>query len=128
MLRFKEYLIEIANKNSFPQTTLIPASTTGKAQFRVEDGDWQDVGANVPVGSETRTGLNSSITLNLNSDEEATQSSGTMRKVPSSEENSEEFIKPINTTTGESDFKVDKVGLSNDFKISKPSKTLGIRG
>ncbi len=121
-------MIEIANKNSLSQTTLIPVSTTGKAQFRVDGGDWQNIGSNVPVGAETRTGLNSSITLNPNSEEEATQSSGTMRKVPSSEKNTEEFEKPFDTTTGKSDFKIDKVGLSNDFKISRPSTTLGIRG
>lgn len=127
MKTFKQFLIELETNPQ--QSKIVPVKTSGKVQFKTDSGDWQDVGGEVPVGAETRTGLNSTLTLNPGSENEVTQKSGTVKKVPSSEEDYEEFSKDTSPVKyGRKDFKVDKIGLSNDFKVVKPNTVLGIRG
>lgn len=126
MKSFKQFIIETSTTPE--QTDLIPVKVSGKVQFKTDSGEWQDVKDYIPAGAETRTGLKSTLTLNPGSENEVTQKSGIVQKVPSSQEDAEEFSKDVSIKHGKTDFKVDKVGLSNDFKVVNPSTVLSVRG
>jgi hypothetical protein len=130
MKKFKQFLNESLPKdpNQPEQTQLTPASSTGKAQFKTGDSDWQDVNGYVPQGAEIRTGMKSSVTLNPDTDTSTTMGSGQRKSAPKEGEDTSQFGTDTTTTQGKEDFKVDKVGLSNDFKVQKPSNSLGVRG
>lgn len=53
---------------------------------------------------------------------------GSMYVIPSDVPEKDETITTPSTTVGRADFKIDKVGLSNDFKVITPSTILGIAG
>jgi len=108
------------------QTELRKVDVQGKVQHRIgNDGLWTDTKDVVPVGAEIRTGLNSNVTLK---DTDTTIPSGRMAVIPNSDEDHSDLEKKPVLKHGRADFKIDKVGFANDFKIVTPSTTLAVRG
>ena len=52
---------------------------------------------------------------------------GTVATIPS-EVPDKDIVTKVNVNSGVANFKVDKIGLSNDFKTVTPSITLAVRG
>ena len=130
MKSFKKFLSESLPKDPTQpeQTLLTPAKSTGKAQFKMGDSDWQDVNGYVPQGADVRTSMRSSVTLNPDTDTSVTMGSGQSRQAPKEGEDTSQFGTEAKTQYGQANFKVNKVGLSNDFKVQAPSTTLSVRG
>ena len=128
MKRFKQYLNEILQTNALAQSQVVTSSATGRAQFRTSpNSQWQDVGSSMPVGAEVRAKLGSTVTINPNTANSTTMQGGRMNIVPGAGSEAE-FAKSNTPMSGRADFKIDKVGLSNDFKVLAPRTVLGVAG
>ena len=103
----------------------------GKVQWRSgPDAPWQAAKVNdvIASGAEVRSGLNSHAALKLGSNATALIDAGTMFQVPTVVREGDVLRTVVAVKSGRADFKVDKVGLSNDFKVVTPSTTLAVRG
>ena len=103
----------------------------GKVQWRPgPDRPWQNAKVNDVIGSgaEVRSGLNSHAALKLGDNATALVDAGTMFQVPTVVREGDTLRTVVAVKSGRADFKVDKVGLSNDFKVVTPSTTLAVRG
>ena len=103
---------------------------SGKVQWRAGDGSpWQEAKVNdqVDPGVEVRTGLRSHAALRMRN-ATVLLDAGTVFQLPSSVQDGEVLRTTAAIKHGRADFKVDKVGLSNDFKVVTPSTTLAVRG
>jgi hypothetical protein len=103
----------------------------GKVQWRAgPDKPWQNAKVNDVIGSgaEVRSGLNSHAALKLGDNATALVDAGTMFQVPTVVREGDTLRTVVAVKSGRADFKVDKVGLSNDFKVVTPSTTLAVRG
>lgn len=85
-------------------------------------------------GAEVRVSLSASAKLRLEKTcqcetKKATMSlaAGTVATIPS-EVPDKDIVTKVNVNSGVANFKVDKIGLSNDFKTVTPSITLAVRG
>ena len=104
---------------------------SGKVQWRAnETAPWQDANVNdvVAPGVEVRTGLRSHAALRVGRNATALLDAGTLFQLPSIAQDGETLRTSAAVKHGRADFKVDKVGLSNDFKVVTPSTTLAVRG
>ncbi|HWB18745.1 MAG TPA: FecR domain-containing protein [Phycisphaerales bacterium] len=109
----------------------IVMQTEGQAQWRPnETAEWADakVDDTLTVGAQVRTGLRSSMTLRVGQN-------ATVRIDRSSRLDLPRILKEGDTLTtrtairyGRAEFKVDKVGLTNDFAVITPTTTLAVRG
>jgi hypothetical protein len=102
----------------------------GKVQWRAGDKDqWRDAKVNdsVDAGVEIRTGLRSHAALRMRN-ATVLLDAGTMFQLPQAVQDGEVLRTTAAVRHGRADFKVDKVGLSNDFKVVTPSTTLAVRG
>ena len=104
---------------------------SGKVQWRADDQDqWHDAKVNdeVQPGVEVRTGLRSRATLRVGKNATVLVDAGTLFQLPTVVQDGEVLRTTAAVKHGRADFKVDKVGLSNDFKVVTPSTTLAVRG
>lgn len=102
----------------------------GKVQWRASDKDaWRDAKVNdsVEAGVEVRTGLRSHAAIRMRN-ATVLLDAGTMFQLPQAVQDGEVLRTTAAVKHGRADFKVDKVGLSNDFKVVTPSTTLAVRG
>ena len=104
---------------------------SGKVQWRANEQDkWHDAQVNdeVQPGVEVRTGLRSRATLRVGRNATVLVDAGTLFQLPTVVQDGEVLRTTAAVKHGRADFKVDKVGLSNDFKVVTPSTTLAVRG
>ncbi|NBX32328.1 MAG: NAD-dependent epimerase/dehydratase family protein, partial [Planctomycetes bacterium] len=103
----------------------------GKVQWRAnENSPWQDAKVNdvVAEGVEVRTGLRSHAAMRIGRNATALIDAGTLFQLPNVVQEGDTLRTAAAVKHGRADFKVDKVGLSNDFKVVTPSTTLAVRG
>jgi hypothetical protein len=103
---------------------------SGKVQWRAGEKDqWRDAKVDdvVDAGVEVRTGTRSHAALRLKN-ATVLVDAGTRFQIPTMVKDGETLRTTAAVTHGRADFKVDKVGLSNDFKVVTPSTTLAVRG
>ena len=103
---------------------------SGKARWRSSpDGEWKDAAVNddLSPGAEVRTGMRSRVTLRFRNATVLVDSS-TNFSIPTIEQEGDVLRTIAAVRSGRADFKVDKVGLQNDFKVVTPSTTLAVRG
>lgn len=103
----------------------------GKVQWRAnETSPWQDAKVNdvVAAGVEVRTGLRSHAAMRVGRNATALIDAGTLFQLPTIVQDGDTLRTAAAVKHGRADFKVDKVGLSNDFKVVTPSTTLAVRG
>ena len=103
---------------------------SGKVQWRSGDKDqWRDAKVDdvVDAGVEVRTGTRSHAALRMKN-ATVLVDAGTRFQIPTMVKDGDTLRTTAAVTHGRADFKVDKVGLSNDFKVVTPSTTLAVRG
>ena len=103
----------------------------GKVQWRASDtAPWRDAKVNdvVEAGVEVRTGLRSHAAIRIGRNATALIDAGTLFQLPTVVQEGDTLRTAAAVKHGRADFKVDKVGLSNDFKVVTPSTTLAVRG
>lgn len=103
----------------------------GKVQWRPGEQDaWRDAKVNdvIDPGAEVRTGLRSHAALRVGRNATALVDAGTVFQIPSAVKEGDALRTTVTVKSGRADFKVDKVGFSNDFKVVTPSMTLAVRG
>jgi hypothetical protein len=103
----------------------------GKVQWRAnETSPWQEAKVNDVVGEgvEVRTGLRSHAAMRIGRNATALIDAGTLFQLPTIVQDGDTLRTAAAVKHGRADFKVDKVGLSNDFKVVTPSTTLAVRG
>lgn len=92
----------------------------GKVQWRAnETSPWQDAKVNdvVAAGVEVRTGLRSHAAMRVGRNATALIDAGTLFQLPTIVQDGDTLRTAAAVKHGRADFKVDKVGLSNDFKV-----------
>jgi hypothetical protein len=117
--------------------TQIVTVNDARCQYREsESSPWKPAksGDVLREGAEVRTSIRGGATLRLEKTcgcdtkkGTVTVSAGTIYKIPS-EVPDKDGATSIGVTSGKADFKIDKVGLTNDLKVVTPSTTLGVRG
>lgn len=103
----------------------------GKVRWRTDDkADWKDALVNdlVSPGAEIRTGLKGRAALRVGKNATVLVDAGTTFQLPSIVQDGETLRTLAAVKTGRVDFKVDKVGFANDFKVLTPQTTLSVRG
>lgn len=103
---------------------------SGKARWRASaDAEWKEASVNddLSPGAEIRTGMRSRVTLRFRNATVLVDSS-TNFSIPTIEQEGDVLRTIAAVRSGRADFKVDKVGLENDFKVVTPSTTLAVRG
>lgn len=103
----------------------------GKVRWRSgASADWTDAKVNdlLSQGAEIRTGLRSRATLRVGRNASILIDAGTSFELPQLEQEGQTLRTLASVKTGRVDFKVDKVGYSNDFKVATPQTTLSVRG
>jgi hypothetical protein len=103
---------------------------SGKARWRASaDSEWKEASVNddLSPGAEIRTGMRSRVTLRFRNATVLVDSS-TNFSIPTIEQEGDVLRTIAAVRSGRADFKVDKVGLENDFKVVTPSTTLAVRG
>jgi hypothetical protein len=103
----------------------------GKAQWRPgAEAAWQDARVDdlLDPGAEIRTGLRSSLTLRVGQNATVTVDRSTRLDLPQIVQDGAQLRTRAAVRHGRADFKVDQVGLTNDFEVLTPTTTLAVRG
>ena len=103
----------------------------GKVRWRPDEkAAWKEAAVNdlVSAGAEIRTGLKGRATLRVGRNATVLVDSGTSFEIPEMVQEGETLRTLAAVKTGRVDFKVDKVGYANDFKVATPQTTLSVRG
>jgi hypothetical protein len=103
----------------------------GRAQWRGdEDADWKTAQVNdlLDPGAMIRTGRNSSLVLRAGQNATILVDANTRLVLPEMIQDGQTLRTAVQLTRGRADFKVDRVGLTNDFSVVTPSATLAVRG
>lgn len=111
--------------------TAVFIDVSGKVQWRAKDGDpWQDAKLKdeVSAGVEIRTGLRSRSALRVGQNATVLIDAGTMLTLPAVMQEGSTLRTTCAVKHGRADFKVDEVGMTNDFRVVTPSTTLAVRG
>lgn len=126
-------------KPSVPVGTMMPGATpmtasvesvSGKARWRsTAEMPWQEVKVKdvIVAGSEMRTGLRSNITLRFANAIVFIDSNSNFA-IPAIEQGADTYHTLAQLKSGRADFTVNKIGLSNDFKVVTPTTTLAVKG
>jgi hypothetical protein len=103
----------------------------GRAQWRGnEQAPWKVAEVNdlLDPGAMIRTGRNSSLVLRAGQNATILIDAHTRLVLPQMIQEGETLRTAVELTRGRADFKVDRVGLTNDFSVVTPSATLAVRG
>jgi hypothetical protein len=129
--------VALAQAPSAPAAAPVPSTkpltavfidVSGKVQWRAKDGDpWQDAKLKdeVAAGVEIRTGLRSRSALRVGQNATVLIDAGTL---PAVMQEGSTLRTTCAVKHGRADFKVDEVGMTNDFRVVTPSTTLAVRG
>ena len=103
----------------------------GRAQWRRgPEAAWSaaEVDDVLEPGAMIRTGRNSLLTLRVVPNATIMVDRNTRMQLPEMIRDGETLRTAVQLTRGRADFKVDRVGLTNDFSVVTPSTTLAVRG
>ena len=103
----------------------------GVAQWRAdEEGAWRDAKVNdvLRPGAEIRTGLRSSVALRVGRNSTVLVDRSTRLSLPVIVRDGETLRTRTGLLRGRADFKVDVIGLTNDYEVLTPTTTLTVRG
>jgi hypothetical protein len=103
----------------------------GKARWRpTADAGWRDARVNdlLDPGAEVRTGLKSRLTMRVGRNATVLVDAGTTLELPRVAIEGDTLRTTALVRSGRVDFKVDKVGFANDFRVVTPQTTLSVRG
>ncbi len=104
---------------------------TGKARWRPNaDAGWEVAAVNAVLspGAEIRTGVRSSVGLRVGKNATVVIESGTSFILPEIVQEGATLRTRAAIKSGRADFKVDDIGLTNDFQVITPSLALAVRG
>ncbi len=104
---------------------------TGSVRWRdTEDAAFKALKVNdiVPPGAEIRTALRSGVKLRIGHNATVDIHSVSRIVIPEMIQEGDTLRTRAAVRRGRADFKVDKVGLVNDFQVITPSTTLAVRG
>ena len=103
----------------------------GRCQWR-EDAEarWQKAAIDhrLKPGAMIRTGLNSHLAMRCGPNSTILVDSNSRVTVPALAQNGDTLSTIVQVERGRADFKVDRVGLTNDFSVVTPSGALSVRG
>jgi hypothetical protein len=103
----------------------------GRAEWRPdEDSPWRAARLNdlLDPGSSIRTGMPAAVTLRIGKNATVMVDSLSLVKLPEILEDGQTLRSRVAIVRGKADFKVDHVGLDNDFEVVTPSTVLSVRG
>jgi hypothetical protein len=103
----------------------------GKVRWRADErAEWKEARVNdlISEGAEVRTGLRSRAALRVGRNATILVDAGTSFQIPQLEQEGQTLRTIASVKSGRVDFKVDKVGFANDFKVTTPQTTLSVRG
>jgi hypothetical protein len=103
----------------------------GAAEWRADDkAAWKaaDIDDLLEPGAQIRTGRSSSLALRVGHNSTVLVSALTRIDLPSMVQDGAVLRTRAGVVRGRADFKVDQVGLTNDFEVITPSTTLAVRG
>jgi hypothetical protein len=106
-------------------------ATQGRTQWRDdEEKPWKAAELNdlLSPGAMIRTGRNSSMVLRAGQNATILVDANSRLVLPQMIQEGETLRTAVQVTRGRADFKVDRVGLTNDFSVVTPSATLAVRG
>jgi hypothetical protein len=94
------------------------------------DAGWKPVAVNdvMPVGSQIDTGLRGEVALRVGKNATLLIDSASSVHLSTIEQSEGKLVTHAVLTKGAADFKVDQVGLENDFVVITPSSTLAVKG
>jgi hypothetical protein len=104
---------------------------TGRAQWRADEtARWAAAKVDdvLPAGAMIRTGLRSRVVLRVGHNATILVDRNTRVSLPEIAQDGETLRTTATLRRGRADFKVDRVGLTNDFSVITPSTTLAVRG
>jgi hypothetical protein len=103
----------------------------GRAQWRPsEEASWRNAKVNdiLQAGAEVRTGLRSSLALRVGKNATVLVDRATRLALPVILQDGQTLRTRAAVRRGRVDFKVDLIGLTNDFEVLTPTTTLAVRG
>lgn len=103
----------------------------GRAQWRGDaEVPWKDAEVNdlLDPGAMIRTGRGSSMVFRAGQNATILVDANTRLLLPQMIQEGQTLRTAVQLTRGRADFKVDRVGLTNDFSVVTPSATLAVRG
>jgi hypothetical protein len=103
----------------------------GRAQWRPsEKGAWKNARVNdiLEAGADIRTGLRSSVALRVGKNATVLVDRATRLSLPVILQDGQTLRTRAAVRRGRADFKVDLIGLANDFEVLTPTTTLAVRG
>lgn len=114
------------------QLEALVISVTGRGgRWRAPDSDqWNPVAVDdvLPAGAQIDTGLRGEVALRVGRNATLLISSASSVTLAEIEEADGRLVTRALLTKGAADFKVDHVGLENDFVVITPSSTLAVKG
>jgi len=103
----------------------------GRCQWRIDDkSSWKKatIDDRLKPGAMIRTGLKSHLALRCGPNATILVDSNSRVHVPNLAQNGQTLSTIVQVNRGRADFKVDQVGLTNDFSVVTPSGALSVRG
>jgi hypothetical protein len=103
----------------------------GQVQWRADDkSPWTNAAVNdvIKSGVEVRTGIRARAAIRVGRNATILMDGGTNVSIPTVMQEGEVLKTTASVRSGRADFKVDRVGLTNDFRVVTPSTTLAVRG
>jgi hypothetical protein len=103
----------------------------GRAQWRPSDKKpWRNAKVNdiLEAGADIRTGLRSSVALRVGKNATVLVDRTTRLSLPVILQDGQTLRTRAAVRRGRADFKVDLIGLANDFEVLTPTTTLAVRG
>jgi hypothetical protein len=114
------------------QLEALVISVSGRGgRWRAPDAtEWQRVAVDdvMPVGSQIDTGLRGEVALRVGKNATLLIDSASSVRLATIEQSEGKLVTHAVLTKGAADFKVDQVGLENDFVVITPSSTLAVKG
>lgn len=107
-------------------------AVTGRVQWlaTAEGAEWKSAAVDdvLDPGARVRTGRRSTVTLRVGHNASLLVDRNTRMVIPEVIQEGETLRTVVQVSRGRVDFKVDQVGLTNDFSVVTPSTTLAVRG
>ena len=123
--------IEAIAKGTTKVLEAVILEVRGRCQWKASEEDaWQKAAKDhrLKPGALIRTGLRSHLALRCGPNATILVDSNSRVAVPALAQNGETLSTIVQVERGRADFKVDRVGLTNDFSVVTPSGALSVRG
>jgi hypothetical protein len=122
---------EAAPQSSGRSLQAVFMSVRGKVRWRADDSSpWKDAQVNdlLDPGCQIRTGFDSSAAIFVGRNSQILMDPLTTLILPEILEEGETLRTRVAVKQGRADFKVDQVGLNNDFQVQMGSTTMAVKG